>query len=189
MFTHGIQVMHLLYFRVSVHISSMVFQIQTENSLPSTWVYRKNQWINCKWSDKLFTIMNTLILLTLKKGFISSTFPNVQWGFLCGWQRLLSLSNIMLVAQSCPTFCNTMGCSLLGSSVHGVFQARILEWVAMPFSKGSSWPRDQTEVSCVAGRFFTIWTTWEASIWNMLINKAHKSPTLVEGTFQLRYIN
>ena len=111
--------MHLLYFRVSVYISSMVFQIQTENSLPSTWVYRKYQWINCRWSDKLFTIMNTLILLTLKKGFISSTFPTVQWGFLRGRQRLLSLSNITLVAQACPTFCNTMECSLPGSSVRG----------------------------------------------------------------------
>ena len=50
-----------------------------------------------------------------------------------------------------------MGCSLLGSSVHGILQARILEWVAIPFSRGSSWPRDWTWVSCIAGRFFAIW--------------------------------
>ena len=49
-----------------------------------------------------------------------------------------------------------------GSSVHGIFQARILEWVAIPFSKGPFWPRDQTQVSCIAGRFFTIWATREA---------------------------
>ena len=44
-----------------------------------------------------------------------------------------------------------------GSSVHGILQARILEWLAISFSRGSSWPKDQTWVSCIAGRFFTIW--------------------------------
>ena len=48
------------------------------------------------------------------------------------------------IAQSCPTLCNPMNCSLLGSSVHGIFQARVLEWVAISFSRGSSLPRDQT---------------------------------------------
>ena len=47
------------------------------------------------------------------------------------------------VAQSCPTLCEPMDCSLLGSSVHGIFQARVLEWVAISFSRGSSWPRDR----------------------------------------------
>ena len=65
------------------------------------------------------------------------------------------------VVQSCPTLCNPMDCSLLGSSVHGIFQARVLEWVAIPFSQGSSWPWDWTWVSCIAGRFFTVWTTRE----------------------------
>ena len=55
----------------------------------------------------------------------------------------------------CPTLCDPMDCSQPGSSVHGIFQARILEWVAMPFSRGSSWPMDWTRVSCTAGRFFT----------------------------------
>ena len=54
----------------------------------------------------------------------------------------------------CPTFCDPIDCSLLGSSVHGILQARILEWIAMPSSRGSFWPRDQTHVSYVycAGR-------------------------------------
>ena len=52
--------------------------------------------------------------------------------------------------QSCPTLCSPMDCSLSGSSVHGIFQARILEWVAMPSSRGSSQPRDWTSVSCVS---------------------------------------
>ena len=58
--------------------------------------------------------------------------------------------------------CDPMDCNLPGSSVHGVLQARILEWVAIPFSRGSSQPRDQTWVSCIAGRSFTIWATREA---------------------------
>ena len=57
---------------------------------------------------------------------------------------------------------NLVDGTLLGSSVHGILQIRILEWVAMPFSRGSSQPRDQTQVSCIAGRFFTIWATREA---------------------------
>ena len=65
------------------------------------------------------------------------------------------------VAQSCPTLCNPMDCSLLGFSVHGIFQARVLEWVAISFSRGSSWPRDRTQVSCIAGRHFTLWATRE----------------------------
>ena len=63
----------------------------------------------------------------------------------------------MLVAQSCVTLCNPVDCSPPGSSVHGILQARILEWVFIPFSRGSSWPRDQTQVSCIAGDFFTDW--------------------------------
>ena len=61
----------------------------------------------------------------------------------------------MLIAVS-PTLCNTMGCSLLGSSVYGIHQAKILEWVAIPFSRGPSRPRDQTQVSRIAGRFLTV---------------------------------
>ena len=63
----------------------------------------------------------------------------------------------MLVALSCPTLCNPMDCSTPGSSVREIFQARVLEWVAISFFRGSSQPRDQTWVSYIAGRFFTIW--------------------------------
>ena len=58
-----------------------------------------------------------------------------------------------------------MDCSPPGSSIHGIFQARVLEWVAISFSRGSSWPRDWTQVSHVVGRHFTIWATREAHIW------------------------
>ena len=66
------------------------------------------------------------------------------------------------VAQSCPTLCNIMDCSLPCFSVHGIFQARIQEWVDMPFSRGSSQARDQAQVSCTAGRGFNLWAAREA---------------------------
>ena len=68
----------------------------------------------------------------------------------------------VLFAQSCPTLWDPMDGSPPGSSVHGILQARILEWVAIAFSRGSSQPRDRTQVSCIAGRFCTVWTTREA---------------------------
>ena len=69
-----------------------------------------------------------------------------------GWQAMCkSLSRVRLCA------------SPPGSSVHAILQARILEWIAIAFSRGSSWPRNRTWVSCIAGRFFTNWATRE---WN-----------------------
>ena len=76
---------------------------------------------------------------------------------------------LVLVAQLCPTPCDPMDCSPPGPSVHGILQARILECVAVPFSRGFSWSRDQTQVSCFVGRFFTVWATGEAHV-------LHKDP-------------
>ena len=61
-----------------------------------------------------------------------------------------------LVAQLCQTLCGPMDYNLKGSFVHGILQEEILEWVAIPFSRGSSPPRDRTRVSCTVGSFFTI---------------------------------
>ena len=69
------------------------------------------------------------------------------------------------------TFYGPMDCSLPGSSIHGIFQARILEWVAISFSTGSSQPRDWTRVSRIVGRRFTVWATREEGllfIWRRL---------------------
>ena len=63
------------------------------------------------------------------------------------------------VTQLCPTLCDPVDCSPSGSSIHGILQARILEWVAISFSNGSSRPRDQTQVSRIAGRCFNLWAT------------------------------
>ena len=62
----------------------------------------------------------------------------------------------VLVTQPCLTHCNPMDCSPPVSSIRGILQARILEWVAIRFPRGSSWPRDQSPISYIAGRFFSV---------------------------------
>ena len=68
------------------------------------------------------------------------------------------------VAQSCLTLCDPMDCNLLGFSIHGILQARVLEWIAISFSRGSSWHRDRTRVSRIGGRRFNLWATREALV-------------------------
>jgi len=82
-------------------------------------------------------------------------------GFRSYWRKLTTESESE-VAQSCPTLCDPMDCSPPGSTAHGILQARILEWVAISFSRGSSRPRDQTQVSHIAGRRFNLWAIREA---------------------------
>ena len=72
------------------------------------------------------------------------------------------------VAQSCPTLCDPMDYSPQSSSVHGISQARILEWIAISYSRGSSWPRDRIQVSCTDRRIFYHWATWEALLLSQL---------------------
>ena len=66
------------------------------------------------------------------------------------------------VAQSCPILSDPVDCSPPGSSVHGILRARVLEWIAISFSRGSSQPRDPTRVSRIAGRRFNLWATINA---------------------------
>ena len=109
------------------------------------------------------------------------------------------IRSLLWCAQSCPTLCNPMDCSPPGSSVHGILHARLLEWVAISFSRGSFWPRDQTHISrvlCIPGEFFTTLppgkpqisgvysshTWWQAhlSFWN-LTEKLHRNGLCVAG--------
>ena len=90
---------------------------------------------------------------------------------------------LRVITQSWPTLCDPMNCSPPGSSSHGILQARILEWVAIPFSRGSSQPRDRTPVSHTAGRFFTVWATREACLklsetFNLKQKKTKKTKTV-----------
>ena len=73
----------------------------------------------------------------------------------------LKVKNESEVGQSCLTLCVPTDCSPPGSSIHRIFQARVLEWVAVSFSRGSSWPRDRTQVSHIVGRHFTVWAARE----------------------------
>ena len=104
------------------------------------------------------------------------------YGVAQSWKRLTWLSSSRAysvpgyskvkeseVAQSCPTLCDS-----IDYTVHGIPQAVILEWVTLPFSKGSSQPRDQTQVSRIAGRFFTSWARRETGYSKCLINVCGK---------------
>ena len=77
---------------------------------------------------------------------------------------ILIMCVCVLVALLCLTPCNLINCGLPGSSLYGISQARILEWVAISFSRGSSWHRDQTQVFCITGRFFTIWAIGKSTL-------------------------
>ena len=99
-------------------------------------------------NDRDFWWRMTCLLLE----FLSKIHPNIYdlWKVQCVSHSVVS------------NFCNPMDCSLPGSSVHGILQARRQEWVAIPFSRGSSQPKDWTHVSHIAGGFFTTCATREA---------------------------
>ena len=114
------------------------------------------------WETRL--ILSTCTSLFVQSS-ISDHFQIYAIIFTFDMPRILSTLMVcvcVLVAQLCLTLGKPMDCSPPGSSVHGMLQARIMEWVAISFSRGSSWSRDRTLVSCIAGRFFTTWTTREA---------------------------
>ena len=111
----------------------------------------------------LGTHMLQLVPRTTKRISLSQNAPlssTLKWpttictcNYMCQWSE---------IAQSCLTLCDPMDCSLPGSSVHGIFQAMVLEWVAISFSRGSSRPRDRTQVFRIAGRRFTVWAMKES---------------------------
>ena len=90
----------------------------------------------------------------------SESFHNVH-GVLPGRKAMTNLESESEVAQSCPTLCDPVDCSPPGSSIHRILQARILEWVAISFSRGSSQSRDWTQVSHIASIHFNLWATIE----------------------------
>ena len=88
---------------------------------------------------------------------------------LCLWYHIQESESV--VAWSCPTLCNPVDCRPPGFSVYGISQARILEWVSISFSRGSSRPRDRTWVSRIVDRRFTAWATREVQ-WFTNINES-----------------
>ena len=106
-------------------------------------------------------------LLKAQVGFSVSSSLNRDWRFLTrkpgvAYVPITWYSHCCLVNKWCLTLCNPMECSPWSFSGHGISQARILEWVAISFSRGSSWPRDQTHVSCIGRWILYYWATWEA---------------------------
>ena len=107
------------------------------------WVAISFSHVKCWWGIKLHS------------NIYAETGPFYQWIFK--WKKVL-------VNHLCPTLCDPLDCRVPGSSVHRILQARVLEWVAISYSRGSSWPTDGSQVSYITSRFFTIWATREAQL-------------------------
>ena len=113
-------------------------------------------------------------VLSIRKEFVKEkTLPSLWTSqfiiYLCWWcVNGPSQNNLVccLVTDLCPTLCDPMDCSPPGFSVHGILvHSRILKWVAISFSKGSSWLRDWTCISCISRQILYPWATWEAPRW------------------------
>ena len=115
-----------------------------------TWKAMENTGIFLHLQD--IPIWNNPPIVMMKSSVQTTMYPLVVWGRLSC--PLWILSPESKVAHSCPTLCDPMD-----YTVHGILQATILEWVVFPFSRGFSQPRDRTQVSCIAGGFFTNWET------------------------------
>ena len=117
---------------------------------------------------------------------------NKKWILVCLISKVKTKQKDKQKNFESPTLFNPMDCSLPGSSVHGILQPRILEQVAISFSRGSSWPRDQTQVSCIIGRFFTFWAilyVYNLSIKNTsLKKKKHKKSEFLMKRQKFFYI-
>ena len=98
-------------------------------------------------------------ILKMKRSFITLWASQIKNVHHTRVLLVLKVKLKVLLTQSCPTLCDPTDRSPPGSSVRGILLARILEWVAIPFSRGFSQPRDRTQVSCIADRFFIFWAT------------------------------
>ena len=107
------------------------------------------------WYD-LLAIQGTLRSLLQCHSSKASILRNSAFFIVQLSHPYMKVKNESEVTQSCPTLYDPMDCSLPGSSVYGIFQARVLEWVAISFSRGFSQPRDRTQVSCIVGRHFNL---------------------------------
>ena len=147
------------------------------STLPvSVTLWGGGRWSSCMW-----------VILVLPLTTPQPPTPATEHGSATR-DRLFSSWKV-IIAQLSLTVCNPWDYSPPGSSVHGILQARILKWVAMPFSRRSSWLKHQTQFSCIAGRFFTVGATVEAPVFIIHMPKSIKlEPSLaMAGVFFLRF--
>ena len=97
------------------------------------------------------------------------------------------ICSMLLLVESCPTLCDPTDCSPPGSSVHGISQARVIEWVAISFSRGSSQPRDGTCISCIDRRILYYWSTSEAPFVNYTMGKTQAGNN-ISGSILWRWV-
>ena len=130
---------------------------KTSNLPVVTTQIPEDQFRPSKWASLEVDLRN-LHCNSFPSGFINIKICNLKGGMYREGRKEIVLTICTYACsftQLCPTLWDPMDCRPPGSSVHGISQARILEWVAISSSRGSSRPRDQTHVSCLAGRFFT----------------------------------
>ena len=126
-----------------INWTSLKFKVFVQRTLSRNW--KVDFWLYLN-ERKCLQVISSLFFLFWFSHYVYATPKCPMWSE---------------VTQSCPTLCDPMDCSPPGSSVHGIFQAWILEWGAISFSRGSSRPRDGTWVSCIVGRRFIAWATRE----------------------------
>ena len=132
---------------------------------PGVLQFMGSQWVGHDWVTELNWRSQAFLHDTKGRGsYTRCIIPTFPPAFLCiaKQSKVKSLSRVRL-------FVTPWTCSPPGSSIHGILQARILEWVAMSFSRGSFQPRDRTWVSCITGRCFTVWTTREALLFAKIV--------------------
>ena len=119
---------------------------------------------------ELLHLIEKHLFLLLTSTTLTSGYLHLKVPWTCLWKLKLSYPHVMtvlllwLVINLCPTLLWPYDCSLPASSVHGIFPARILEWLAISFSHESSWPRDWTCIFCIGRWIIYHWSTWEAII-------------------------
>ena len=178
-----------MYMYMSIYTSLCVCRTYIWASLADQWLRihlpMQEMWVrSLGWEDPLEKEMATQssmlaweIPWTEEPGRLQSMrVIRVRYDLVTKQQHILP-EWLSEVAQSCPTLCDPMDCSPPGSSVHGILQARVLEWGAIAFSRGSSQPRDRTQVSHIAGRRFNLWTTREAQLPERCLSSCLKPTT------------
>ena len=155
------------------------FRIQQQPTCKFLFITIWYSFIKYRASNQNISVLGVplIVLPRITQAISTWTFILLWWYCLLIWNVILRggvglgcvyiyLSIYMkvkvLITQWYPTLCDSTDYSPPDSSIHGILQARILEWVAISFSRGSSQPRNLTQVSCIAGRFFPIWATKEA---------------------------